>query len=559
MYFICMALFGFWAGLAHASDVMADTWSVWAGSDGNDMEIYYSVEKTGQWSSPEKIHSDNVLRDSSPAIAVDEKGNPLVVWIREEGRDRNLYASKWNGASWTLEEKVGGYSKDIRFSEPAVAIGENQEIWVVASGVKEAHDEVYYTRRSSTGWSEWEILNMEDAVPDLDPSILSYQGKIWVIWSGFDQENYTLFRRVWDGKEWSSEEKLFAGDGLGEFPSLKVEGGKPAVVFYQGAEAFLSQFDGQVWSSPVSYSVPKGFSILDVWKNQGVRKTQTGWYHGAEDRGSLNIFLAGGNSDQARTSSWVAALKKFFTVSGREAWAATTPNVYSAFGDSITQGLGTGGYPPHLEALLTGQFGPSTVINRGVGGERTTTGVSRINSVLNQDNAEFILIMEGINDAGDERSQDSIAFNLGVMIDRANAFGTRPIISTITPRRDDHNGQVESTNELIRGMAGAKGVPLVDNYAALTVTPTNEFFDTIFTDAVHYNDAGNSIIAQTWFAVIRSIKGGGSGDGGGGGGCGTIHHVKPGSWPVNMDPILLLLFLFLIFRGYRRFYRPIEK
>jgi lysophospholipase L1-like esterase len=536
-----MALYGLLilTSLSYAQDA-EDPWSVWAGSDGNDFEIYYAHHQGGQWSAPQRLTQDNAFEDVSPSIAVDEQGKPVVVWIREKEDRREIYGSKWDGMKWSPEELVND-STNLRFSQPSVAFDHEGQIWVVATGVdiNGGQDEIYWTHRTSSGWSGWSRLNQEDATPDVDPTILGFEKKVWAVWIGFDGERYRLFGRIWDGQEWGAEERLFPSNEItGEFPSLTIQDGKPSLIFYQKGKTFLSQRVGQAWSAPVPTTVPLEAVFIDLWKNQGTSGIQLSWFNSPEKRGSLRVLLDY-SQDSGGKKNLVAMIRNFFKISGREAWAAINPNVYTAFGDSITGGFMGSTYVPLLESRLNSKFGPSTVINRGVGGERTTEGIGRINSVLNADNPEFILIMEGTNDVGDERSPDFIAFNLELMIDRSIAFGTRPIISTITPRLN-HNGGVERTNDLIRPLAGRKGIPLADNYAVIISQPT-PVFDSLYVDHVHFNNTGNDLIAQTWFNVINGLKGGD-----GGGGCGSIRSVSGDRWNINLEPLfLVILFLFL--------------
>ncbi|MBI1871699.1 MAG: SGNH/GDSL hydrolase family protein [Chlamydiae bacterium] len=537
----------FWVSVSVGADVApSNQWSVWSGSDGSDTEIYYARKTGDVWSKPERLNQDNAVSDVSPAMALDKEGRAFVVWVRKNEDRREVYISKWDGEKWSPEEEIGG-SSNLKFSEPSVAIDEEGQIWVVACGVKEGQDEIYWTSKTSLGWSSWSRLNAENNVPDLDPTILAFNHKVWVVWNGFYQEGYELFFRVWDQGSWGSQAQLFPLEKTaGSFPSLMLKDGKPNLLFYRDGKVFSSQKEGDGWTKPFSIPLSLESIFLDVWKNQGVVHTQSVWYQNERERGSQIILLDSAISAPSRGQA-LAWLKKFLKVNGSEAWAATNANVYSAFGDSITSGFpedGSGGYPSRLQGKLTSKFGASTVVNRGVGGERTVDGLSRINSVLSADNPEFILIMEGTNDAGDERSPESITFNLGEMVNRAIAFGTRPVVSTITPRLDNHNGNVENTNSLIRGLAGSKGATLVDNYAAIS---SKSNFESLYTDHVHFNGSGYEILAQTWFSGIEGIKGGG-----GGGGCGTVQPKFPDKWNLNLEPLLFLTFVFLMFKGMRR-------
>ncbi|NNM14640.1 MAG: arylesterase, partial [Gammaproteobacteria bacterium] len=67
-----------------------------------------------------------------------------------------------------------------------------------------------------------------------------------------------------------------------------------------------------------------------------------------------------------------------------------------AFGDSLTQGVGTTrdkSYPAVL-AEISGR----NVINAGISGETTTEGLGRFASVLEQNAPELVILIEGGND-----------------------------------------------------------------------------------------------------------------------------------------------------------------
>lgn len=547
MMILSLFLFITWSG--YSQTAVSDRWAVWDASDGNDSEIYYAHQVGGQWTTPTLLNHDNSFEDVSPSIAMNSQGKPFVVWVRERGEQHDLYCSKWNGTEWSPEEQIGS-NVGIRLGQPAAVVDEEGQIWVVAAGVKNGVDDIYWTHRLSSGsWSGWACLNEENAVPDLDPSILIFNQNVWVVWSHFDGQGYRLFTRVWDGSKWSAQSPLFPNEKTsGEFPSLSVQQGKASLVFYQNQKSFLSQLEGKNWSAPIPNIIPIEPTLMDVWKTQGVTCSNFSWFGSQEDRGSQIILLFQGKEFAVTPKTLASRLKKFFTISGNEAWAAGNANVYSAFGDSITEGYPQGSYVPSLQAKLIAEFGSANVVNRGVGGENSSSGLARFPSVLSADNPEFILIMEGTNDITGKRSPESIVFNLGAMVDLAISQGVRPILGTITPRRDRVRTGL-TTNELIRGLAGQKGVSLSDNYAAIAAVP--DFDTTILIDHVHINSTGNEILAQTWFSTIKAAKGRGNSKSSGG--CGSVTSVLPkGGHPINLEPLFLLfLFLFLA-RNFKR-------
>ena len=188
-----------------------------------------------------------------------------------------------------------------------------------------------------------------------------------------------------------------------------------------------------------------------------------------------------------------------------------------AFGDSITEGHGVTPYSAYLQNMLGGA---ATVVNQGVGGETTMQGARRIGGVLQTYKPNYILIMEGANDAILGISYTTTKFNLSVMLDQCG--GTTPILSTITPNsRDSGLGSSIPNlyNNAIGSLAASRGIRLVDSYSY--VAPS---WSSLTTDGVHPNEQGAQILARGFSAALpygaSGSAGNGSGGGGGGGGGG---------------------------------------
>jgi len=200
------------------------------------------------------------------------------------------------------------------------------------------------------------------------------------------------------------------------------------------------------------------------------------------------------------------------------------------FGDSITSGRpyselegrgreGYGGYEPFLKQMLSDAGHEAYVYNWGVGGETTPEGVNRIDSVLSIQESDYVLIMEGTNDqwfyGGIGISAATTAFNLGVMVDKCRASGTRPLLGNLTPADRDTSSQIPNLyNPAIADVAQQKNAILVDHYSAVV-----DRWDELDYDPVHPNLQGYEAIARTWFNALVSL-------------------IKP---PFNVGAILLLL------------------
>ena len=248
----------------------------------------------------------------------------------------------------------------------------------------------------------------------------------------------------------------------------------------------------------------------------------------ASDDGPVSSPTTSSDSSSSDTSSDTSSSSS--TTDSTSTTTTSTSNTVTklvAFGDSITAGFGgVAPYPTKLRGLVGSCY---TIINSGVAGEMTRTGVSRINRVLTTHKPKTILIMEGANDAFWGISPSTVKFNLGFMIDTSRARGATPIISTITPNTEKVSVTATipaSYNPQIKLLASQKSVTLVDSYAAVAANWSN-----LTLEGLHPNDAGSLLIAQAFSAALPCS--GGSG----GGGC----FIATAAFGSSIEPQVTLL------------------
>jgi lysophospholipase L1-like esterase len=220
---------------------------------------------------------------------------------------------------------------------------------------------------------------------------------------------------------------------------------------------------------------------------------------------------AGGPAALRRLHGGIAAAVLGLLLAG----AAGAQTVYVAFGDSITEGIGDDptrseqGYPPRLEALLQAAGNSAVVHNRGIEGETTAEGISRINSVLTATPADVLLLMEGTNDIP-LISNETINFNLEEIGRRAALRGTTTVHATLFPRRrdaarDGDNNVTGQLSGLIRELAWRTNRKLADPFEVFFNTPG---LDTLYYppgDRFHPNAAGYDRMAELFFDILTDV------------------------------------------------------
>jgi lysophospholipase L1-like esterase len=188
------------------------------------------------------------------------------------------------------------------------------------------------------------------------------------------------------------------------------------------------------------------------------------------------------------------------------------PDVYVAFGDSITKGESVAPaqtYPARLQARLIAHFGDAFVNNRGGDGTNTFEAIERFRRNVPANEPAYTLIMYGTNDWHDpvcqlNTPQCHTVPNLRTIVRSVKAEGSLPFLATIIPTNptltpQSRNDWVDGINTQLKAMAAAEGAFLVDLNQAFKNQPS---LPALFDDHVHPNAAGYEVIAQGFFEAI---------------------------------------------------------
>lgn len=181
-------------------------------------------------------------------------------------------------------------------------------------------------------------------------------------------------------------------------------------------------------------------------------------------------------------------------------FGSNDPNLYVACGDSITEGDEVGVTPGGYPAILSSMLG-KTVVNQGYGGYTTTEGLDVVNSSLSDYKPGYVLILFGANDVIHSFDTNTTIQNLQVMIEAAKTNNTIPVIGTLLPMSLEHSiyeGDVEQLNPAIIQLADDEGIAGADLWTAFGTNST-----LILDDGLHPTDAGNQVIATTFFNALK--------------------------------------------------------
>ncbi len=190
---------------------------------------------------------------------------------------------------------------------------------------------------------------------------------------------------------------------------------------------------------------------------------------------------------------------------------------FLAFGDSVTIGHGDGpicpdplyvaGYPSRLRTRLAPHGINALFSNHGKCGEWTAAGLTRIDGIL-AGGGDVIILMEGTNDVSMHVGFETTVFNLNVMVQKAEAAGVEPMLSTLVPRgpeanTDTNSGKTFRIGDELKMDAAENGWAIADPFALIfylppdfTVPRTN-FFDLYYFDQLHPNPTGYNLVADS--------------------------------------------------------------
>jgi lysophospholipase L1-like esterase len=490
-------------------DRLDRTWVLWEAGPPEQRDVFLGRIQDRKITHKRKVSRGFPGMNHSPEMDFCPANQPWVTWVNiHQGQHRLYAADLYAGSLWDLSP---GNTQPL-FTPKLLFDGEGR-VWVFWVGPETGCDEIHYRTYHPDHWSRPTSLTRTPSAPQFHPSVaLSDMGYPAVAWSSFDGTDYEICYTAWTGAHWRERENISrnhnASDGQ---PSLVfLNDHQPAVAWTRadahGTDVYLSLREQQGWlpAANVSRDTPRSHSPSLV-----------------SQHGQLAL------SWKQRDRIFLKRLELPLPLMPPE----TAPPVHAAsltghldeekfigFGDSITFGSMNGpgmgvGYVPRLQTLLVDNFSDPLVVNRGIPGEPTWEGVSRINSVIAMELGLYLLLMEGTNDITEfDYSSETTAFNLEQMILACRSFGVMPLISSIIPRAQDRwvEPYIQRTLNLninIQELAQELSVTRVDSYGAFAAYPPGlgGHEALISGDNLHPNDTGYQLMAETWESGILSV------------------------------------------------------
>lgn len=196
------------------------------------------------------------------------------------------------------------------------------------------------------------------------------------------------------------------------------------------------------------------------------------------------------------------------------------------FGDSITQAaVKPNGYIDVLHSMLKDQKLDTQyeLIGAGIGGNKVYDLYLRMEEDVLKQNPDIVVVYIGVNDVWHKQSfgtgtdADKFIRFYHAIITRLKEQNIKVVLATpaVIGEKTDHSNQLDGDlnrySHLIRELAKKENLPLVDLRKAfldynVKNNPDNKDQGILTSDRVHLNDAGNKLVADAMWQVIKGVR-----------------------------------------------------
>ena len=212
---------------------------------GTDYNWSFTTED-GDWGTPELIETDNAGTAEVPQIAFDSSGNAIAVWTQSDGTRENIWANRFNGASWGTAELLETNNAGTA-DQPQIAFdssGNAIAVWYQSDGTR---DNIWANRFNGTSWGTAEVLETDNAGDAFNSQIaFDSSGNAIAVWYQNDGTRENIWANRFNGTSWGTAE-LLETDNAGDAFT-------PQIAFDSSGSAFAvwMQNDGtrfNIWAN----------------------------------------------------------------------------------------------------------------------------------------------------------------------------------------------------------------------------------------------------------------------------------------------------------------------
>jgi len=199
---------------------------------------------------------------------------------------------------------------------------------------------------------------------------------------------------------------------------------------------------------------------------------------------------------------FVAAVCALFLMA-QDRGAHNSEPVIVCFGDSLTAGYGADpghSYPDYLQKLLDARGYHYRVVNKGISGDTSKDGVTRLNNVLAV-HPQIAVVEFGGNDGLRGLPATATRANLDKIVSTLQGAGVKVALAGITLPPDYGPDYIKQINETYSLAAKKFKVPLL----SFLLVHVYKVPGGMQQDGIHATAKGNAIVAEDVFNLIKPM------------------------------------------------------
>lgn len=243
---------------------------VWEQSDGNNIQVFKSEYRNGQWIHPADL-TDNISPNAQDVrytqVAMDNKGNAIIVWVQSDGDQDQIFKSEYRNGRWShpssLKDNISLDETSANF--PKLAMDKKDNVIIAWSQSDGKNEQIYKSEYHDSTWTHPADLT-DNISPDGTrahaPQVaMDNDGNTIVIWAQNDGSKDKLFKSEYRNGQWTHPTDLTDNISLDETHvesfRLAMSRNHALIVWNQYAkpdQVFKSEYRDGRWTLPTDLS-----------------------------------------------------------------------------------------------------------------------------------------------------------------------------------------------------------------------------------------------------------------------------------------------------------------
>jgi hypothetical protein len=232
--------------------------AVWQQSDGTRYNIWANRFDGVSWGTAELIETDNAGDAQYPQIAMDGTGSAIAVWEQYDGTLDNVWANRFNGASWGTAELIEA-DNTYDSQGPQIAMDSTGTAIVgwtqLDTGSGNFRTDIWANRFDGAAWGAAELIETNSTSLTSSPQIaMDGAGAAIAVWVQSDELSTNVWGHIWanrfDGTTWGTVERIepFSDRNAG-LPQVAMDGTGTAIVVWEQDENPPTGFQVNIWAN----------------------------------------------------------------------------------------------------------------------------------------------------------------------------------------------------------------------------------------------------------------------------------------------------------------------